>query len=470
MDVHKIGEYVAESATYVAAGLEFLVILRLLKERKNLKKEIKNLANLRDAKSLHLVEQILDGLQLPICAVCKETLFLRLSTTFYGALKHIKSLAKAITCRPADMALVLDVLENAMNLNLWQPPLENPPSAESYRPKPDDEVVTYAMDAYVGLIPHMLDGERQRAIKFCVACCDKAVNNVTVRKREAVRTLLPRLLVESGGERELTNAYKGLFEDLRSTNIEAHKTLLVAVFGGLEYAVRVKAKQENSAEVKSIWEEAFNITIENVAWAWEGEGAKIGIIWYQTMVERLSLSDEDEREHLRRVVVRYLLTKDAPLHRISYRQLAHFVGNDLRSREPKGVGFRRINRAVVPKDLHIPVEIRIRGDASEAVMRARLINFSLDDSGGKLEGHGAWATAEVNKAWPQSGDWREASVVIAMPQTKPIVFDQQAKVKGPILEGAGDNSYYGFRIQLGPASPEDSIGPLRGPWTEWPKR
>jgi hypothetical protein len=43
-------------------------------------------------------------------------------------------------------------------------------------------------------------------------------------------------------------------------------------------------------------------------------------------------------------------------------------------------------------------------------------------------------------------------------------------VRGPISEGEGTNSYYGFRIELGSASPEQAINSLKAQWDAWPKR
>ena len=58
---------------------------------------------------------------------------------------------------------------------------------------------------------------------------------------------------------------------------------------------------------------------------------------------------------------------------------------------------------------------------------------------------------------------------ILVPFDGGVQFDQ-AKVLGPISEGEGTNSYYGFRIELGPAHPETAINILKAQSDTWSKR
>lgn len=466
-------EHVGAIGAVAWAVTEYVFLRRRHKENEQLREakdrlhqEVESLINQESAESIKLVEKILLKIDPPVCAICIELLFLRVATTFSEAGKRLKALVDGIIARPNDMNLVLEVLEKACQLALWQPALQSPNNPDSDRPKPQEEIVVQAMKAYVRLIPHMWEGEKERAINFCVACCGKKSPTLTVLRREAVRNLLPRLLVASDGDRKLIRAYKELFDDLRGLASEDHKTLLVAVFGGLEVAIKVKSKEdkdENAPKVRNIWEEAFNVTIEkgNIDWAWEGAGAKIGILWQYSMVERLS-REPDEKEFLRRIVARHLNTKEAPLKPLSYRQLGPFVGYI------RGKGVRGLQRAVVLTD--IPVEIVIAEDLS--FFSAKLINFSLDDSKAPPTPGGAWAKAEYDKTWAERTETdplRSATVTISYPPENRIVF-KEAAVRGPLRQGPDNDPFWGFRIELGPTSPPESIWPLMSQWDDWPKR
>ena len=75
----------------------------------------------------------------------------------------------------------------------------------------------------------------------------------------------------------------------------------------------------------------------------------------------------------------------------------------------------------------------------------------------------------LSPAWIANNNWRDASVRVLAPLEGGVLFEQ-ARVQGPILEGEGTNCYCGFRIQLGPASPEGAINSLKAQWDALPKR
>lgn len=436
---------------------------QVFKERK-LRKEIKELTDKKNIKSLQLVEGALVDMDLPLCAICKELLLLRVSTSLTNATKRLEALPSKVaesSGKPrVDMASIQKTLEKTIALKLW----ETKPTID----RPDD-FITEVIKAYSSLIPIMQTADIRRANHFCV---ESFFSDSPIVKREAVRLLLPKLLVSSGGDPEsvkkLIRVYREILRDFRGPGDESR--LLFSIYGGLGVAANVNVR--NTKDIEEIWELTFRAATANVVWAWGGAGgANIGTQWCNAMKSRIQRSGEDEIRSLGGLISRYLVKDDALAHSQSYQELGELLGNYIRPILDPGSGrYRQPTRAVVPIGENIPVEIVLKTNPT-GTLSARLINFSLDNSDDKLKGCGAWATAEFNegtKNWTENMDWREANIVIKY-QGADILFSD-ARVKGPLLEAVANHRYFGFRIKLGKSFPEEDIWPLKWPWDNWPHR
>jgi hypothetical protein len=453
--------YFGAVGTLWALYERLFTIRKLQRDKKGLEKEIAALRDEEDAESIKLVERTLLKLDLPMCAICREVLFLRLSTTFVNAIERLDSIpgavAKSATVPAAVMTLVLETLEKASTLGLWSKPLQN----SDNRPDPERELVRHAIQGYKSLIPQMSKSARETAIRFCVESCEKGKRNL---KREAAVLLLPTLLVASRGDQRLVEAYSNLLGTCRTGGTaKEQEELITGVFSGLPTAATVDSL---SVKIHDIWDRAFTLLTTNAPWGWENPN--IGTWWCIAIDNRLPHSNPEERVHLRSMIAHYMQTPDAPSHTLSYHQIARVAAEIRQSIQSDASGFRLPDRAVVPMDTRIIVQITLTGSSSAAT-EARLVNFSLDDADGRVLGGGAWATSSVNPQWPPVNDWRDASVIIQIPQEERRVLFEQARVQGPTEEGEGSH-YCGFRIQLGPASSEEGINPLRRRWDIWPKR
>ena len=410
------------------------------------------------AESIKLMKQKLEGLAPPICPICKELLSLRLSTASSEVLEQLDSLsgaiARSVATRQLDLPLLLGALEQCAQLKLWHPPL--------HLDKPARELVELAIRIYVALIPRLSDSEREKAIQFCAESC---TNGSADLKIEATGKLLPRLFFQSGGNDSLVRVYRDLFGRLRKAQNKEERTLLTAVFNGLQVAVAVAS---TSTQLTELWEQSFRIATTNVQWAWEGEGAPtIGTPWRIAMEKRLRRADATEKEHLSGVLGHYLVTPEAPLYSLSYHDIAWLFHAITQANGAKIRPFRLPDRAIVTGE-DLWVQIKFRADPSVS-LNAKLINFSLDDLGLAIQGRGAWAEGSENTQTVPNGGWRDASVTITGLQEGQILFNA-AKVMGPILETRNARPYHGFRIQLGTSSPEEGIISLKTRWDNWPKR
>jgi hypothetical protein len=400
-------------------------------------------------------KELLSVLHLQIGTVPRQLLFLQLSTTFSEAVQHLDSLAHMVAQAPAtqnvDISSVLDTLEQSVYLRLWHPPLENPTASH----KPERELVAQAIKAYVALIPHMSDEQKQRAIQFCAQSVDAGSWDLKI---EAARTLLPRLLVASKGQESLIETYKHLLRQLRTLQNDEERRLLSAIIAGFQIATAV-----DSPHVVPIWLQAFRTAMANLNWAWEK--AHVGQIWCIAMKNRLRYSGREERETLASEVRQYLTKEDAPSHSFSYVEIARLFHTITQSFAENPRPFRFPDRAVVPQVEKVNVQITFPGDTP---IVAQLVNFSLYDSDLRVTGRGAWAEALGSARLLPVEYWREATVTVSILQERQVLF-KQAKVLGPIEMRRGIH-YYGFRILLGPAFPESSILPLKNRWDIWVKR
>jgi hypothetical protein len=264
----------------------------------------------------------------------------------------------------------------------------------------------------------------------------------------------------------LVHAYKRVFETgLQAALSEEQKTVLAAAFGGLVHAVTVESKS-----VVEIWQIAFTVLTKHVEWAWNGD-SKVGTLWTNAMEARLvhrDLADLEEKKDVKRFTGRYLeKTVEAPAHPLPYHEIARLNADLRHSINPSLPGFRTPDRAILLSPT--PIQITLRGVSSTPVMEAQLVNFSLNDAHGRIVGRGAYAIAPRSPEWVPDDNWRDASVRVPVSQQGGVLFDQ-ARVLGPIPERDGENCYCGFRIELGPASPEGAIHSLKAQWDALPKR
>lgn len=473
-----------EAATLLLAVYGLLHQARSLRERKikiaelqeetaKLQKELNDLTGHLTVKQLKLVESTMHDLNPTLCATCKDLLYLRISTSFGNAMEHLDRLGQTaeLHSKTVDRGVIHDVLKRAIEKRLWKTPLESD--------RPESEFITQAVKAYSNLISNVDDGELRGAIRFCVESC---FSESAILKREVVRRLLPKLLVESRGDNDIVQVYKRLFENSGKPLNEENKLLLVSIFGGLDVAVKVNAAPGNTAGVRDIWKLTFTAAINNVAWAWgEDGGPNIGTLWCHAIEKRLARTDNEQREFkeekaekefkeeiefLRNLISEYLIQEHAPQEAVSYRELGRILGGGIRPRIVRGTpGFRIPDRAVVPKATHIRVEIAINGTS----ITGKLVNFSLEETTYPPKGRGAWVTADPSEALDEIKEWRSAKVAIVYPQPGSILFEQ-ALVSGPLRQGTNNNPFWGFRIQLGTPSPPDAILPLRQPLDDWTKR
>lgn len=434
-------------------------ISKLNEEKRELEDEIHHLRDESHTEAIKLVAGTIERVNPPMCPVCKQLLLLRFTTTFFEAIKQLSVLPRKISQAAAggrlDRLVVRETLEQIVLLRLWHPHLGNKDPVIN---NPEQQLIEQAIGAYAALVFHMPDEEKEKAVRFYVEDCAKGSQHL---QREAARKLLPRLLVESRGHSSLIDAYRELFVNLRELRTEAEKTLLAAVFGGLQVAVEV-----NSRNVGDIWAQAFTVATQNVGWAWED--AKIGTSWCIAMEKRMLRSDLDERKSLRSLIGSYLISPEAPSHAHSYHEIARLFYIISHSIEKKSTPFRVPDRAIV-KEENLPIHIAFKDGTPSPVIHARLINFSLNDLDGRIKGRGAWATASLEQQWPEQNGWRDATVAVQIPGEGNAQFDH-AEVWGPIPEGKGAGRYYGFRIKLGGPSTDDSILPLKSRWNEWYKR
>lgn len=429
-------------------------ISQLKKEKAELDQDIVKLRDEQGVEGLKRVERALLRLNPSVCPVCKELLLLSVSTTFVGAMLRLDGLLDSVASwqnipNTATVNLLLDALDKTCQLGLWSWSLEN----SDGRRNPERLLIRRAIEVYAAIVPHLSNAEKEVATQFCVDSCERKTGELQI---DAAVVLLPRLLRHSPDDQRLVDSYLNLLQIGRAENVpEEQQTLLHGLFSGLQEIAEIR-----SASILRVWELAFWVA------AGPGEWRRLMLQRWQIAVsQRLPGSRKVELVALRKMIADYMTNHpDAPSHDCEYFEISSVAAAVRRAINPDDKGFRPPNRAVVPLNVSIPLQITPKGDSSSAI--ARLVNFSVDDveTGWR---RGAWATGHEAPQPPgfQPGVWCDATVTVNLPT--PVVFEQ-AKVKGT-EEGTGDH-FWGYRILLGPPAREDAFTSLRRKWEAWPKR
>jgi hypothetical protein len=441
------------------------------REVQELKTEVDKLHDQRSVESVRLVGRKLQSVDIPVCPVCNELLQLKFAPTYLDAIERLADLPSAIEQSIIDSRIEIKLLHESLSKvlhnTLWEVKPENP-VGDRCRPDPEKQVITQSVAAYRCVVAHMTEQELELAIALCV---DASLKGSLDLQQELVSKLLPRLLVDSKGHSKLVQHYIKLLQICQTDTLDQEKkTLLTALLGGMQLAVTVESEDVRQVtEVRQIWGESFDVLTRNINWAWgrESEGESGGTIWCNAIEDRLKHADLGEKEFLRKLTGHYL-EKDpaATTNQWAYRAIARLNHKIRSSIDPSIPDFRVPDRAIVPVPL--PVQISFRDNS--ASMDAKILNFSLAESHGKTTGRGAWAISEEPSDLPLSGEWRAASVSVRVTPTEGAIVFANATVRGPIREEEGANRYYGFRIKLGPSSPESAISPLKARWDSLIKR